>query len=96
MDLEDRQLLLRTHKGHEASARRLWERQAPRLLAYAASIVGRADADDVVQDVFCSILSLDRSRLSVVTDVGAWLVTRTRRAAINHLRTSRRERSRRA
>lgn len=92
----DLQLLLRTHAGHEPSARELWARFSPRLLAHAGAIVGPDDAHDVVQSVFCGILRIDRGRLARVTDPPAWLALLTRRAALNHLRATRRERARRA
>lgn len=90
----DCQLLQQTHTGNEPAARALWARFAPRLLAYAASITGTA-ADDVVQSVFVSILSQPRSVIREVQDPAAWLLTLTRRAALNHLRAFRRERNRR-
>lgn len=92
---EDLQLLLQTHKGNEPAARRLWARFSPRMLAYARAIV-RTGEDDVVQSVFVSVLTLRRAELKGVEDVGAWLLTLTRRAALNHLRTHRRELARRA
>jgi RNA polymerase sigma-70 factor (ECF subfamily) len=92
----DHELLLNTRRGHEPSARLLWDRHAPRLTAYAAAIVGRCDAPDVVQSVMCAILALPRRRLAEVTDPPAWLALLTRRTALNHLRSARRERTRRA
>jgi RNA polymerase sigma-70 factor (ECF subfamily) len=91
---EDVQLLLLTHKGNEPAARKLWARFAPRLLAYAGSISG-AGAEDIVQSVFVSILSQPRSVIRSVEDPAAWLLILTRRAALNFLRSLRRERSRR-
>jgi RNA polymerase sigma-70 factor (ECF subfamily) len=93
---DPRQLLLRLHRGHDPSARRAWDAFSPAMLAHAASIVGRHDAEDVVQSVFLSLLRLPRRTLAAVTDAPAWLASLTRRAAINHLRTTRREHARRA
>jgi RNA polymerase sigma-70 factor (ECF subfamily) len=90
----DVRLLQLTHKGNEPAARTLWARFAPRLLAYAASITGDG-ADDVVQSVFVSILAQHRSTIRRVEDPAAWLLTLTRRAALNYLRSVRRERNRR-
>lgn len=95
MQPTDRQLLLDTHAGRETSARLLWSRHGPRLVAYASSILRRpVSAEDIVQSVFCSILTTDRRRLAEVEDAGAWLTRLTRNAALNALRTFRRERAR--
>lgn len=91
---EDVQLLLLTHKGNEPAARKLWARFAPRLLAYANSISG-AGGEDIVQNVFVSILSQPRSVIRGVEDPAAWLLILTRRTALNFLRSVRREKSRR-
>lgn len=95
MPIDDRELLLATRRGCDRSARALWSRHAPRLLAFARAIVGEAHAPDAVQSVFCSIMTIDRARLAEVRDVGAYLVTATRRSALNSLRAIRRERARR-
>jgi RNA polymerase sigma factor (sigma-70 family) len=86
---DDRQLLIATHRGHEASARLLWARHAPRLRAHAAAIV-RDGADDVVQCVMCRLLELSSGRIRAIEDVGAFLATAVRREALNHLRSIRR------
>ena len=95
---DDRTLLLRTHKGHEPSARALWERHAPAMLALAGAVLrgrGVGSADDVVQAAFCRVLETERRRLRDVRDVRAWLCQTTRRLALNELRARRRERARR-
>ncbi len=94
-EASDKSLLLRTHKGDEQAARSLWERFAPRLLAFAR-VMSRDHADDVVQQVFCTILARRRSELRRVEDVTAWLFRLTRNSAINHARTESREHARRA
>lgn len=73
----------------------LWARHASRLLAFARAIVGPHDADDAVQAVFCGLLDLPRKRLSEIRDVPSFLAASTRRAALNLLRSTRRERERR-
>ncbi len=89
-----RTLLLRTHRGHEPSARRLWEAQAPRLVAVARAVLGRrggaGDAEDAVQAVFCRVLELDRASVRSVRDPAAWLAQMTRRESLNMLRSARR------
>ena len=91
---QDVQLLLLTHKGNEPAARKLWARFAPRLLSYANSISG-AGGDDIVQKVFVSILSQPRAVIRAIEDPAAWLLTLTRRTALNYLRSRRREKTRR-
>lgn len=97
VETDDRQLLLATHRGHEASARLLWHWHAPRLLAHARAILREPGAaEDVVQSVMCRLLELPRARLTAVDDAGAFLAAAVRREALNHLRTARRETARRA
>lgn len=92
-----KQLLLDTHRGDERAARGLWNAQAPRLLRYARAVVGvRADAEDVLQGVFCRVLQMSRAQVEQVNDPAAWLAQATRRQAINELRSRRREQIRRA
>ncbi len=93
--MDDRELLLRTHRGCERSALALWSSHAPKLLVFAAAIVGKGDAEDVVQAVFCGLLDLPRSRITEIRDVPAFLAASTRRAALNSLRLARREQARR-
>lgn len=93
MGPDDRTLLRRTHAGHEASARELWDRHAGWMLACARSVLGRRHAhaaEDAVQTVFCRVLQLDRRTIRQVRDVRPWLARAVRRQALNHLRTARR------
>lgn len=90
------QLLLDTHRGRDDAARQAWTTFAPRLIAFARAIVGRDDAEDVVQSVFLQVLRLDRRTISAVRDTHAWLAMMTRRTALNHIRALRREGARRA
>lgn len=91
---DERTLLLRTRRGDEASARELWARLAPRLLAYARGLVGQA-GDDAVQEAFCAILQRPVRELKRVEEPGAWMARLVRNAAINAVRTESRERARR-
>ena len=95
---DDRQMLIRTRRGDQAAARSLWHRHAPRLVAYAATIIRgtgtRDDAEDTVQAVFCRVMALDPREVGAVTDPGAWLAQLTRRTALNWIRGKRRERAR--
>jgi DNA-directed RNA polymerase specialized sigma24 family protein len=70
-------LLQRTVRGDEAAARELWASWGSRMTALAEGLLrldgGHAAACDVVQAVFCRILTLDRGTIAAVEDVGAWL-----------------------
>lgn len=87
---EDRALLLAFHRGSNAAARALWERNAGRLRVYAGSLAGEAGADDVVQAVFLGVLKLRRSQVKGVRDPSAWLCTLTRHTALNARRAAKR------
>ena len=90
-------ILLLTRRGDEPAARELWARFSPRMLAYAGGILGRNhrdSAEDVVQSVFVSILAQPVRRLRRIDDVPSWILRLTRNAALNHLRSARRERAR--
>jgi len=96
---DDRKLLIRTSRGHGASARLLWDFYAPRLIAYARTLLaaqGAQDyAEDVVQIAMCKVLQVRRSKLREIQAVGPWLYTIVRTTALNHMRGERRERKRR-
>lgn len=93
---EDRVLLLAFHRGNDAAARALWERNAGLLWVYARSLVGEAAADDVVQAVFLGVLRLKRSQIRSVRDPSAWLCTLTRHASLNIRRAAKRSSEREA
>lgn len=92
-------LLVATRRGDESAARALWHLYAPRLTAYARSIVRSRgtphDADDIVQAAFCRIMDLQDHELAAVRDVGPWLARITRNTALNWLRSIRRDTARR-
>ncbi|HZW08810.1 MAG TPA: sigma factor, partial [Phycisphaerales bacterium] len=91
MTADDRQLLRRTHAGHEASARELWQRHAGWMLPCARGALGRRHAgaaEDIVQSVFCRILQLDRRTIRRVRDVRPWLARILRTQALNHVRSA--------
>ena len=95
MPLPATNLLLSASRGDEAAARALWAQEAPRLLAYARSIVrDHSLADDVVQESLCRVLRQEARTLRAVGDVRAWLASIVRREAINHLRALSRQRRR--
>ncbi len=95
MEHDDRKLLVATHRGHEASARLLWARHAPRMTAHARAILrDPAGADDAVQAVMCRLLELPRARIRAIDDVAAFLAAAVRREALNQIRSARRARAR--
>jgi RNA polymerase sigma-70 factor (ECF subfamily) len=93
-------LLFAVRRGDTAAARALWLNLAPRLTAYARAIIRRRgthhDADDIVQAVFCRILTLDDPDLASVREVGPWLAQITRHTALNWLRSRHRDSARTA
>jgi RNA polymerase sigma-70 factor (ECF subfamily) len=93
----DHDLLILTTRGDDAAARDLWERWGARLTAFAAVLLrhdgGHAAAGDVVQGVFCRILSADRAGIAAIQDVGSWLARAVRNEALNHIRSSARRRA---
>lgn len=94
MHRDDSTLLIAMRRGDQSAAAVLWARHASGLLAYATTIVGRADAEDVVQDALVRALTADHAVLGAVEDVPAWLLVLVRRTALNSLRSSRRRRGR--
>lgn len=97
---DERLLLIRTARGHGPSARQLWDLYAPRLIAYARTLLaaqGAQDqAEDVVQIAMCKVLQVRKSKLKEIEAVGPWLYTIVRTSALNQMRGERRERKRRA
>lgn len=98
--IDERRLLVRTARGHGPSARLLWELYAPRLVAFARSLLAsqgaQQHAEDVVQIALCKVLEVPAHRLRKVEAVGPWLFTVVRTTALNHMRGERREMKRRA
>jgi RNA polymerase sigma-70 factor (ECF subfamily) len=93
----DHDLLILTTRGDDAAARELWDRWGARLTAFAAVLLrhdgGHAAAADVVQGVFCRILTTDRAAIAAIRDVGSWLARAVRNEALNHIRASERRRA---
>ena len=95
-DDDNRTLLLGTHRGERDAAVRLYRTMAPRLLAYARSLVGDDAAEDAVQQVFVKLLGLGRDEIERVEDVLPWLIRLTRNAVLNDARGNGRRRVREA
>lgn len=86
----DVELTRRAADGDSAAFTELHRRYHAPLLAQATRLVGRADADDVVQDTFERahvFLTHDARALDPRTSLSAWLHTVMRRRAIDELRT---------
>ncbi len=84
----DALLVSRARAGDSAAWTALYERYAPVIHGVLLSRVGRADADDLTQDVFVRAMS----RLSDVRDgaaVGGWLIAIARNAAASLARRPR-------
>lgn len=92
----DHDLLLLTIRGDEAAAAELWTRWGSRLIAFATALLrhdgGHSAACDVVQTVFCRILTTDSP--GAVRDVGSWLARAVRNESLNHMRAGDRRRAR--
>lgn len=83
------------HRGSDRAGRALWSRHAAGLIRLARSITGDAGlADDLVQQAFCGVLSLDRAAVRRIEDPAAYLATSVRNAARMHARTEARRRAR--
>ncbi len=83
----DAEIMQRVRQGDRAAMTELYERLAPRALATATKILGcRAEAEDVVNDVFMEAWARaadwDATRGSVTT----WVLLRTRSRSIDRLR----------
>jgi RNA polymerase sigma factor (sigma-70 family) len=93
---DDQALLVLTTRGDDGAARELWARWGSRLIAFATVLLrrdgGHAAACDVVQGVFCRILSTDRATIAAVKDVGSWLAGAVRNESLNYIRASERRR----
>lgn len=90
----DRELLLRARKGDEGAARALWDRLAPRMIAYATLIAGAADAEDIAQTVFLRALQAPRRDIRRIDDGAGWLLRAARNEALNTLRSGNRRQAR--
>ncbi|MEM1072334.1 MAG: RNA polymerase sigma factor [Planctomycetota bacterium] len=99
-DPSDESGLVRAMQRGDADAiERLWIAYAPRLVAYARTVLAQSSdqsfAEDVVQQVFVSLVRLPARNSRAIRSAEAWLITATRRAALNAARGERRERRRR-
>ncbi len=85
---EDLRLLLRVKNGDQAAFAELYDRYAPLVFSMVVRIVQEtAEAEDVVQEIFLTVwnkvLLFNEEKGSVYT----WIVTITRRKAIDRLRS---------
>jgi RNA polymerase sigma-70 factor (ECF subfamily) len=93
----DNELLTLTLRGDEGAATEVWSRWGTRLIAFATGLLrrdgGHAAACDVVQTVFCRILSTDRAAIAAVQEVGPWLARAVRNESLNFIRAADRRRA---
>lgn len=90
-DVNDRTPSRRLTREEFAS---LFERACPTLRVIASAEVGRADAEDVLQEAAMSAMrKLDEFEAG--TNFGAWMAAFVRYCASNHRRSERRHKSRR-
>jgi len=67
----------------------LYAALGPKLVRYAASVIGDEDlAQDVVQGVFCKVLTLPSRQVRAVRDVAAWMTRLVRNEAISMVRST--------
>jgi RNA polymerase sigma-70 factor (ECF subfamily) len=89
-DASDMALVARWRAGDEQAATTLVGRHAPALARYAASLGGRDDVDEVVQDAFVrAFQSIDGFRAD--SSLRTWLFTIVRRLVIDRRRAERRQ-----
>lgn len=91
MTCDAARLLKAASRGDERSARELWDLLGPRLIQLAHTIVRNLHgAEDVVQQVFVESLSAPASELNRLQSVEGWFIWKTRKRAIDVLRSDRR------
>ena len=85
---ELRELLIRTRRGDEESARRLYTHAHPTLVACARIVLRDEDlARDAAHTVFAKVLTIPLRRIRKVNLPMPWLVTMARNEARDMLRT---------
>jgi RNA polymerase sigma-70 factor (ECF subfamily) len=83
---DDAQLVAAVVKGERAALATLYDRHAPLLLALGTRVLGdRAQAEDVLHDVFLEAWHQARQFDPARGSVRAWLVTRMRSRALDRL-----------
>lgn len=86
MDANDSEWLALARRGDRAAFERLFLRYAPMVHGVLLARVARADADDLMQDVF--VTALERlSSFAGEEKLGAWLATVARNKVIDAWRT---------
>ena len=90
-DVDDLELIERWRAGDERSATALVSRHAPAVARFVASLGGREEAPEVVQDTFVRAFgSLDQFRGA--SSLRTWLFTIARRLLLDRRRSERRSR----
>lgn len=85
--LDDHELVRRMARGDRAALGAIYARHAPRLLALVRHIVGdRAEAEDVLHDIFLEAWRRAGDYSSERGSVAAWLAVRARSRALDRRR----------
>lgn len=94
LEQADADLVARMARGDRPALSALYTRHAPRLLALAIQILhDRAEAEDVLHDVFLEAWQKAATYSTDRGSVGAWLSLRARSRAIDRRRAAPRKRS---
>src|SRR5688572_22802717 len=87
---EDRQAMTRLAAGDVSVVGSLYDRHARAVFSLAVRVLGnRADAEEIVQDVFAQVWSQAARFDAARGSVGAWVLMMTRSRAIDRLRARR-------
>ncbi len=87
------QLLVRMHRGDEVAAQSLWRTHYKSFEAYARAILPPhlvSHSADIVQSVFCNVLSLTSRRVRSIEDGVAFLLASIRNQCVSLIRSNRR------
>ena len=94
MDPSDEALVAQMADGNSAALSSLYARHAPKLLGLLVSMLGgKAEAEDLLHDVFLEAWRHAADYAPERGSVRAWLTTRTRSRALDKIKSAARRRS---